>query len=60
MAIGLIMKSLLRYNVQDKTDSAEQGSGGLRGMQSINDMLNLKNKAASIGKKANMKPKAFF
>lgn len=57
MAIGLLMKSLLRYNVPDGADHLQSS---LRGMQNINEMLILKNKAACIGKKANMKPKAFF
>ena len=57
MTIGLLMKSLLRYNVKEEDKGSQIGS---KGMQNILDMIALKNKAQSIAKKANVKPKAFY
>ena len=62
-AIGLLMRSLLRYNgsmTEQQPALNRLDSNSQRGMQSILDMLALKNKARNIAKKANVKPKAFF
>lgn len=57
------MRSMLRYRLPTENKQfmkLEAQGASLRGMQSILDMLALKNKARNIAKKANEKPKAFF